>query len=1081
MSKLKTNNSNQLRMKTRTHAATFRVFSRTLLLFLFGMSVAIYSGAQPKTVTGVVKNAEDGTPIEKASVTIKGTTRGVATDAKGAFTITAVVGQTLQISALGFTTIEEKIGDKTVMNFELTSTSSELQGVVVTALGIKREEKALGYAVSKVKGEDLTEAMSNNWTNALTGKVAGLNLLKSGGGPAGSNKIVLRGENSLDGNSQALIVLDGVVISSSSGAQTGTGSSAYLQSESPVDFGTSLNDINPEDIESVSVLKGPGATALYGARGANGAIIITTKSGNASRKGLGITYNLNASIDMINRWPDYQYEFGQGASGQNTWYSYNATEDGPSTRSTSSAWGPAFAGQQYYQYDPATRNKSATRLPWVPYTNNRKDFFVTGKTLTNSVTIDGGNSTTTMRLSLTNQNNTWIIPNTGYKRNTVALSVNHKLSNKLQLSAKVNYTNKYTDNLPSTGYNNQSIMYFIRGLTPNMNMDWFRDYWVPGQENIAQTRPFSSLLDNPFLISYEMLNKSNRHGVIGNISATYNFNKDFSLMVRSSLDFASESRSQQRPFGTNKFAEGMFRSQNIFTQELNNDFLLRYNKDFGRKFSTSFSVGGSQMRNRYIRDDLRADQLNLPGYYTLANSKNPVVALPYRAEFRVNSLYGMAQVAYEKFLFLDLTAREDWSSTLATPTSSKNAPFFYSSANLSVIVSEKMRMPDPISFLKVRGSVAGVGSGGTTPYLTSFAYTPTLFPGGLSNPSAIANPDLKALLTNSVELGLDIRFFKNRLSLDVAVYRNNTRNQIFPVPIDRASGYGATIANAGLVTNKGIEIQVNGTVYKSKRGNFTWDVFATYAANRNKIVELVDGVDVYVMSTGPANRGSVEARPGGRMGDLYGIGYDRAPDGQIIYNSQGLPTRTTEIKYLGNTNPDWKGSLGTELKYKNFRLSMLFDGQFGGVSYSLTHAVLMEEGKLKKTIPGRYNGIVGDGVVYDAGTNKYVKNTTLATNIQAYYDAHFNRDNVEANTFSTDFIKFREARFDYTLPKKLLSKLNLQKASLGIYGRDLFQLTKWPAFDPEFGTLNDGTINAGFEMAQFPSTRTLGISLTIGF
>lgn len=375
MSKLKTNNSNQLRMKTRTHAATFRVFSRTLLLFLFGMSVAIYSGAQPKTVTGVVKNAEDGTPIEKASVTIKGTTRGVATDAKGAFTITAVVGQTLQISALGFTTIEEKIGDKTVMNFELTSTSSELQGVVVTALGIKREEKALGYAVSKVKGEDLTEAMSNNWTNALTGKVAGLNLLKSGGGPAGSNKIVLRGENSLDGNSQALIVLDGVVISSSSGAQTGTGSSAYLQSESPVDFGTSLNDINPEDIESVSVLKGPGATALYGARGANGAIIITTKSGNASRKGLGITYNLNASIDMINRWPDYQYEFGQGASGQNTWYSYNATEDGPSTRSTSSAWGPAFAGQQYYQYDPATRNKSATRLPWVPYTNNRKDFF----------------------------------------------------------------------------------------------------------------------------------------------------------------------------------------------------------------------------------------------------------------------------------------------------------------------------------------------------------------------------------------------------------------------------------------------------------------------------------------------------------------------------------------------------------------------------------------------------------------------------------------------------------------------------------------------------------------------------------
>jgi hypothetical protein len=235
------------------------------------------------------------------------------------------------------------------------------------------------------------------------------------------------------------------------------------------------------------------------------------------------------------------------------------------------------------------------------------------------------------------------------------------------------------------------------------------------------------------------------------------------------------------------------------------------------------------------------------------------------------------------------------------------------------------------------------------------------------------------------------------------------------------------------------------------------------------------------MSTGPANRGSIEARPGGRMGDLYGIGYQRSPDGKIVYNAQGLPTRTTEIKYLGNTNPDWKGSLGNEFRYKNFRLSVLFDGQFGGVGYSLTHAVLMEEGKLKKTLPGRYNGIVGDGVQYDAATGKYTPNTVLATNIQAYYDAHFNRDNVEANTFSTDFVKLREVRFDYTVPKKLISKLKLQKASVGVYGRDLFVITEWPSFDPEFGTLNDGQINAGFEIAQFPSTRTMGVSLTVGF
>ncbi len=1053
-----------------------------LLLFI----AAGITGFAQRTITGTVRNAGDNQPVAGASVQVKGTRSAVVTTNSGGFSISALTGQTLVVTVVGFQAMEMVVGESNTVNFTLNENAAQLESVVVTALGIRRDEKALGYSLTKIKTEELTDAISNNWTNALTGKVAGLNLVKSGGGPAGSNKIILRGENSLGGNSEALIVVDGVVISGSSGRQTGTGSSSYLQGESPVDFGSSLSDINPEDIESVSVLKGPGASALYGARGANGAIIITTKSGAQRQKGLGVTYNLNFALDQINRYMDYQYEYGQGASQQDTWYSYNATEDGPNTRSTSSAWGPRFANQLYYQYDPVTRTRSATRLPWVPYENNRKDFFETGKTLINSITIDGGNQNTTVRLSLTNLRNTWIIPNTGYDRNTVALSLTHKLSPKLQIAAKANYTNKKSDNLPSTGYNNQSIMYFIRGLVPNANIEWFKDYWVPGREGIEQTRPFSSLLDNPYLISYEMLNASNRHGIIGNVSATYNFTNDFSLLVRSALDYASEARSQQRPFGTNKFAEGMFRSQNIFTQEINNDFLLRYRKDLNSKWGFGISFGGSQMRNRYTRDDLRADQLNLPNYYTLANSKNPIVALPYRAEYRVNSFYALAEVSFDRFVFLDLTARQDWASTLAIPNipgvsvgSTDNTDFFYPSANVSVVLSEKIKFPRAVSFFKVRGSYSRVGSGGTIPYLTSFAYSPTLFPGGLANPFAIANPNLQALLTKSVELGLDMRFLRNRLGLDISVYRNNTDKQIINVPIDRSAGYYALVANAGLVRNKGIEIQVNGDVLKTKKG-FTWNVFATYFANRNKVVSIIDGTDVIVLSTGPANRGSIEARPGGSMGDLYGIGYDRAPDGQIIYNAQGLPTRTTSIKYLGNTNPLWKGSAGSEFKYKNFRFNFLFDGQFGAVAYSLTHAVLMEEGKLKKTLPGRYNGIVGQGVVLDA-TGKYVPNTTVATNIQSYYDAHFNRDNVEANTFSTDFIKLREVRADYTIPASLISKLKLQRATIGIYGRDLVQFTKWPGFDPEFGTLNDGQINSGFEIAQFPSTRSMGVSLTVGF
>lgn len=1080
------NLNNLIFMRLLSTAAKKTIASPRLLLACLFLSISMAVSAQEKTVSGLVKNPEDGSPIANATVQIKGTKIGTLTDDNGAYSLKATDNQTLVFSAVGFATVEIKVGNKSSINVDLVNINKEMEGVIVTALGIKRDEKALGYSVSKVKGEDITEAMSNNWTNALTGKVAGLNLIKSGGGPSGSNKIILRGENSLAGNSEALIVVDGVIISSSSGQQTGTGSTSYLQGDSPVDFGTSLNDINPEDIESVSVLKGPGASALYGARGANGAIIITTKSGTSRQKGLGITYNMNVSIDRVNRWMDYQNEYGQGTSGQDTWYSYNASEDGPSTRSTSSAWGPRFAGQSYYQFDPVTRDKSATRLPWVPYERNRKDFFETGTTMINSVTIDGGNNNTTMRLSLTNLNNTWIVPNTGYKRNTVALSVTHKLSNKLQLATKVNYANKFADNLPSTGYNNQSIMYFIRGLTPNVNLDWIKPLWNPGQENISQNQPFSSLLDNPYVIANTMLNRSNRHGVIGNVSATYNFSKDFSIIVRTALDYSTEARSQQRPFDTNKFPEGMFRSQNIFTQEINSDFLIRYGTDIGKKFNLSVSGGGSQMRNRYVRDELRADQLNLPGYYNLANSKNPLVALPYRAQYRVNSFYGLGQLSYDKFLFFDVTARQDWASTLATPPSptgegsTANTGFFYSSFNLSAVLSEKLKLPAFVSFLKVRGSLAGVGSGGITPYKTSFTYNPTLFPGGLTNPPAIANPNLQSLLTQSVEFGLDVRFLKNRLGLDVAVYKNNTKKQILDIPIDRSSGYSATVGNAGLVRNTGIEIQLNGTVLKSTKG-FSWDVFATFAANRNKVVALIEGIDVYVMSVGPANRGSIQAIPGGRMGDLYGIGYDRAPDGQIIYNAQGLPTRTTEIKYLGNTNPDWKGSFGSEFKFKNFRLNVLMDGQFGGVAYSLTHAVLMEEGKLKKTLPGRYNGIVGNGVVYDAINDKYLPNTTVATNIQSYYDAHFNRDNVEANTFSTDFIKLREVRFDYTIAKKLVTKLKLQKANIGLYGRDLFVISNWPAYDPEFGTLENGTINAGFEIAQFPSTRTIGLSLTVGF
>jgi len=1032
------------------------------------------------SVNGIVYSGDDNLPLMGVTISSNKKVLGVS-NMGGKFSVRISSGANVSFSMIGFelqtTAFAKNTKDaKIVMNV----VSNALNEVVVTALGIKREEKALGYAVTKVKGEQLTDALSNNWTDALSGKVAGLNLIRSNGGPSGSNKIILRGESNLTGENDALIVVDGVVINHGSGRRTDTGNGAYLDSESPVDFGSGLNDINPEDIQDITVLKGPSAAALYGQRGANGAVIITTKSGRI-KKGIGVTVNSNTAFEQISRWPDYQNEYGQGVDGDN-YYSFGATADGASTRSTSSAWGPKFDGQSYFQYDPVTHTGGTTRTPWVAYPNARKDFFETGKTYTNSVTLDGGTDKTSVRFSATNVKNTWILPNTGYGRNTVALSANQKVTDKLQINAKVSYTNKASDNLPSTGYNNQSLMYWNMFWVPNGDVNWLKDYWLPGKENINQSYPFSSFPDNPYLISYEMLNKSTRNDVLGNIQATYNFTKEFSIMVRTALTSSYDQRSQQRPYDTEKFRKGMFRTQSINTQEINNDFLLRYAKQVSKDWSASVSAGGSMLVNTYNRADLRADSLLYPGVYTLANKAGVLVAYPYQSKYKINSFYGIATVGYKDYLFMDVTGRNDWNGVLASATSTSNVSFFYPSVNLSAIISEIVKLPSFISYAKLRGSYASVGSGGQDPYLTSYNYVASAtFPGGLYNPTLVANPDLRSLRTTSAEIGADVRFFGSRLGLDVALYKSNTKSQILRNALDPATGYNEAVINAGDVQNRGIEITANGTPIKGK--SFNWSINYTFSANSNKVISLTNDLPLTLQS-GPGGRGQVVAQVGNSMGALFGRGYERAPDGQIVYEN-GYPQLTDSVKYIGNTIPLWKMSMGHQFRYKQFSMSFLVDAQYGAVGYSLTAAVLAEQGKTTNTLPGRYNGIIGNGVIMNTdGT--YRPNDVVAQDISTYYNAHYGRDNVEGATYSTDFIKLREARLDYSLSPKMLSKLGLQRVTLGIYGRDLLTVTKWPGFDPEFGTLTTNaqgtpTIARGFELGQFPSTRTFGVNLTVGF
>ncbi|WP_343746136.1 SusC/RagA family TonB-linked outer membrane protein [Chitinophaga sp.] len=994
------------------------------------------------------------------------------TDVSGVFSVKTATGNTLIFSYMGFTPEKYTVtGKEDVVKISLKPNSRELNSVVVTALGISREQKSLGFATQKLDGSAVSAAPTNGFVNALSGKVAGLNLTKAGG-PMGSSRVVLRGESILDGQGgEAILVVDGVIVNKSF---NGTGHQGYLGNDSPIDFGSALTDLNPDDIESINVLKGPSAAALYGARGAGGAIIVTTKNGSRNTKGMGVTVSSNLAFDQINNWPDYQYEYGQGTNNAK-YYSYGKTADGSNTSSTSSSWGPKFDGQSYFQFNsPMDANGVRTeRTPWVPYKNNRKDFFRTGLTNTNTVSVAGSNDKGDMRLSFTHMKNEWIMPNTGYKRYSISFSGNTQVSKKISLSTRIDYTNKIADNLPNSGYNNQSIAYFINFQNPNVDLNWYKPYWKPGREGIEQNHPFSSLIDNPYLIVNEMINASNRHNVTGNVMAKYKILDNLELMLRSGLDMGYEFRNQRRPKNTQKFQDGMYRQQTVMNYENNNDFLLRYNKNIGADFNIIASLGGNVRNQRRYYTNQRADKLAAVGVYNLANSKDPVLSSSSRPVAQVNSLYAFVNTSWKNKLFLDLTLRRDQSSTLPL----QNNVFYYPSIAASAVLSEMVHLPSFVSYAKLRTSYASVGFDapfGT--YSLEKDYESGSITGSMSNPTTIPNPNLQPQRNNALEIGTEWKLFSNRVGFDVTWYRQRAINQISAIPIDRSTGYEYQLANVGIVENRGVEVMLNVTPVKLK--NFQWKSTINWSRNRNEVIRLNPEVGTsLIIAEGP--RGTLEAREGHPLGELYGIGFQRSPDGQIVYKN-GLAQLSSEATFRGNANPDWRGGLNNQFTYKNLSLSVLFDMRQGGKIYSLTHAILAEQGKIKSTLPGRDNGLIGDGVMLDAN-GKYVPNNVLVTNMDQYYNAIYDRNNVESNTFDASYIKLREVVLSYNVPASVFGRSFIRGAAVSLYGRDLFVWSNFPAFDPETATLNSSSIVPGFETGQFPSTRTMGVNIKLNF
>ncbi|QEC44478.1 SusC/RagA family TonB-linked outer membrane protein [Pseudobacter ginsenosidimutans] len=1028
-------------------------------------------------------------------------TLSAVTNEKGIFTFPQLrLGEVYDFtfSSIGYETHVHKgftvkqPGNSNTLLIRMKSKSKDLGEVVVTALGIKKSQRSLGYALTKVDSNQLTDAASLNWMDALSGKVAGLNLVRSGSGPAATSKIILRGENNLTGNNEALIIIDGVVVSSGSGRRSANGSDQVYATNSdnlPADYGSAVNDINPQDIESVSVLLGPAAAALYGQRAANGAVIITTKSATQKKGGhFNVRYTVNGSIEQVNRFPDLQYEYGQGLGGA-LYYSYGATEDGASTSGTSSAYGPKFDGQSFYQYDPVRQTVGLQRTPWKAY-DNINDFWDMGRDLRNNLSIDGKIGSTGVRITLGSENNKWIVPNTGFVRQNIGLSTNTDITKKLKLAVKANYGFRKSDNLPAAGYGNQSLMYWYIFWQPSADHNWLKNYWAGGPGSVYDSLykfiryPFSSFPENPYAITNEFLNKTRRNNLTGNVTLNYQVTKELSVMLRGNYDWMNDKREQDRPFdaGT-RLPRGSVRRQNIYSREKSYDIMAKYFKELNPDWKLGVTFGGSQLKNEYDKTDIRNDGLHLPGIYTMENTEYGLVYFPDTSRYQLNSLYGIVNLSYKNFLFAELTGRQDWSSILASPKRKNPVGFSYPSINTGFVLSDVVKLPELINYLKLRASYAMVGSSDTYAYTTAYSYPVAsggIYPdSALVSPTILPNPNLKPLLTTTYEFGTEIQFFNGRIALDLSAYFGNTRRQIFTRTVDASSGYSAARINAGKVRNNGIEISLNAKPVVGKKGGFNWNLFGTFSYNQNKILSMPDSA--ILLRAGQVASGQIVASVGGSMGDLYGLGYMRSPDGQVIFDpATGFPRITDSIIYLGNTTPKFKFSLGNKFQFRNFTLSMLFDAQIGAVAYSLTHYKLAEQGKLKSTLPGRYNGIIGNGVIQNPD-GSYRKNDVVATDIDQYYQYSIGSYNAEGSTFSTDFLKFREASLMYNFKPGFLKKFGLSSASVGVFGRDLFIWSPWPIFDPEFGTLSGTDVVRGFEVGQFPSSRTMGFNLTIGF
>lgn len=1013
-----------------------------------------------KTVTGVVTD-KTGEPIIGANVLQKGTTNGTITDIDGKFTLTVPQNSVIVISYIGYNPQEVKYAGQSSLNVQLAEDTQNIEEVVVTALGIKKKEASLTYSTQQVGGDELTRAKDPNMINALAGKTAGVQINKSSSGLGGSAKVSIRGNRSVSGNNQPLYVIDGVPMLNSSNEQavSAIGGTADAGNR---DGGDGISNLNPDDIESMSILKGASAAALYGSRAGNGVILITTKSGKKN-DGLGINVNFGVTADTPFMLPELQSSFGQGSVG-----AYNDQ--------TNLSWGPRIEGQTITTYD-------GRQVPMAAY-DNIGAFFGTGTSFNEGVSFQQDVNGTSMFFSFNRQDDSGVTPEQSLNKTNLTLRATSFLdeAKKWKVDAKVNYVNQNAHNRPIIGINPSNAFSTVYNLPRSLNVLDFENC-VDDQGKMVWYDKSNSPQENPYWVTQYRQNDDTRNRILGNASLKYAPTDWFDIELRGGTDYYTTTTTQKLYSGGNTKPEGSYSEGSETFYENNFSFLATVRKDdLISKLGGFVTFGGNIMQQKRTKMNASAGTLLVPDLFDVNNGVDKPSITSSLTQRKMNSLYGSLQLNWDGWLFLDVTARNDWSSTM----SKENRSYFYPSVSLSAVISDMVQknggsMPDWFSFAKVRASFAEVGND-LDPYQLYNVYTISKDANGNSMASAgstLFDSSVKSELIKSWEVGADLRFFNNRFGIDAAWYKTNATNQLLNIPMDAFSGYESRKVNAGNIQNQGFELSLNGAIMQTASG-FNWDAQAHFSLNRSKILELTEGVTVYDIKTVDVLQ--IAATEGGKYGDIYGQKFVRH-NGQVVVGEDGLPLITTDKELIGNQNPDWMLGLTNNFSYKGFDLSFLIDFRIGGEIYSATTSSLHKNGNAAGTV---VNGDRADFVVPNSIMKKgdeYVKNDVAVTP-QRYWERIASSGNYglpEVFTYDATNIRLRNITLGYTFNKNLLKKTPFQKLRLSATCNNVWMIVSHlPGIDPE-SVAATNTNAVGFENGGAPTNRSYTFNLTVGF